>query len=444
MMSRRSRYFPFLMVLVALAIAAPAPADVKVKTKNTAAGHSSESTVYIKGARQRDESGQMPFATILQCDKQRLLQVNDKCKVYMVTPLAAEEPEAAPGKGKTQPAAQPAKSTTKGGVVTYTMTMTDTKERKPMLGFVARHIKSSTTATSSPDACMKTSMKSEMDGWYADLSLGLTCSRASARPPSMGMEKPDCQDEYRMKRVGTARLGYPLQQTVTMHSEGGTFTSTTEALEISKDTLDAGLFDVAADYKEVTSYQELMCMPSRESMMAQAQAQAAAAAPSAEPARQKRAGVLLIGVVGFNNKSDKEVSLENLRQRLIGHFTEMNVDAIALDKTTDEEIHDEATEKHCDYVLYTDLVSIRQSAQAKIGGFFGKATGAGSGRGGKFESKVDFRLYPIADHAQKASLVAKVSAKEDKDAEETTSDALLQEAEEVMEQVAKDARRGRP
>ncbi len=440
-MNRRSRYFSFLMVLVALAVAAPAPADVKVKTKNTAAGHSSESTVYIKGARQRDENAQMPFATILQCDKQRLLQVNDKCKVYMVTPLAAEEPAAAP-KGKTQPAAQPAKSTTKGGVVTYTMTMTDTKERKPMLGFVARHIKSSTTATSSPDACMKTSMKSEMDGWYADLSLGLNCSRASARPPSMGMEKPDCQDEYRMKRVGTARLGYPLQQTVTMQTEGGTFTSTTEALEISKDTLDAGLFDVAADYKEVTSYQELMCMPSRQTTTAEAMAPSAS---SAEPTRQKRAGVLLIGVVGFNNKSDKEVSLENLRQRLIGHFTAMNVDAIALEKTTDEEIHDEATEKHCDYVLYTDLVSIAQSAQAKIGGFLGKATGSGSGRGGKFESKVDFRLYPIADHPQKASLVAKVSAKEDKDAEETTSDALLQEAEEVMEQVGKDARkRGRP
>ncbi len=435
-MKPRSRSFYVLMALLMAAVAAPA--DVKVKTKNTTAGQSSESTVYIKGTRQRDESAQMPFATILQCDKQRMLQVNDKCKVYMVTPLAAEEEAAAP-KGKTQPAAQPAKSTTKGGVVTYTMTMTDTKERKTMLGFVARHIKSSTTATSSPEACMKTSMKSEMDGWYADLSLGLTCSRASARPPSMGTEKSDCQDEYRMKRVGTARLGYPLQQTVTMQTEGGTFTSTTEALEISKDTLDPGLFDVAADYKEVTSYQELMCMPSRESMMAQA------AAPSAEPARQKRAGVLLIGVVGFNNKTDRDISLENLRQRLIGHFTNMNVDAIALEKTTDDEIHEEATEKHCDYVLYTDLVSIAQSAQAKVGGFLGKATGAGSGRGGKFESKVYFRLYPIADHPQKASLVAKVSAKEDKDAEETTSDALLQEAEEVMEQVAKDARkRGRP
>ena len=426
-MNRHSRYFSLLIVLVALAVAAPA--DVKVKTKNTAAGQSSESTVYIKGARQRDESAQMPFATILQCDKHRMLQVNDKCKVYMVTPLAAEEK--APASGK--PASQPAKST-KGGVVTYTTTMTDTKERKTMLGFPARHIKSSMTAESSPDACSKTSMKSETDGWYADLSVGLTCSRASARPPTM--EKPECQDKYRMKHVGTARLGYPLQQTSTMHTEGGDFTSTTEALEISKDTLDAGLFDVAADYKEVADYQALMCMPARESMTT--------ATPSAA-ARQKRAGVLLIGVVGFNNKSDKEVSLENLRQRLIGHFTAMNVDAIALEKTTDEEIHDEATEKHCDYVLYTDLISITQSAQAKVGGFFGKATGAGSGRGGKFESKVDFRLYPIADHPQKASLVAKVSAKEDKDAEETTSDALLQEAEEVMEQVAKDARKkGRP
>ena len=115
-MKRLVRSLYVFAALLALTVAAPA--DIKVKTKNTMAGRSSESTVYIKGARQRDENPQMPFATILQCDKQRMLQVNDKCKVYMVTPLAEEE-AAAPGKGK--PAAQPAKPTTQGGVVTYTM-----------------------------------------------------------------------------------------------------------------------------------------------------------------------------------------------------------------------------------------------------------------------------------------------------------------------------------
>jgi hypothetical protein len=298
-------------------------------------------------------------------------------------------------------------------------------------------------AESSPDACMKTSMKQEMDGWYADLSMGLNCSRASARPPRMGMEKPDCQDTIRMKRVGTGRLGYPLQQTVTIHAEQGDFTSTTEALEISKDTLDDGLFDVGSDYREVTSYQELMCMPSQRSMMGQMATPSTAAAAMAMA--HKRPGTLRIGVVHFGNKSDREISLEDLRQRLMGHFTEMNVDTVPLDKESEAEIHDEATEKHCDYVLYTDLTSIIQSAQAKVGGFFGKVTGAGSGRGGKFESKLDFRLYPIAYHPDKASLVSKASAKEDKDAEETTSDALQQEASEVMEQIGKDAaRRGRP
>lgn len=443
-MKRLTPSFYVFAVLLALAVAAPA--DIKVKTKTTTAGHSSESTVYIQGARQRDENPQSPFATILQCDKQRMLQVNDKCKVYMVTPLAAEEEPAAPGKGKSQPAAQPAKSTTKGGVVTYTTTMTDTKERKTMLGYPARHIKSSMSAESSPDACTKTSMKSETDGWYADLSVGLTCSRASARPTNpMAMEKPDCQDQFRMKRVGGGRLGYPLQQTMTMHTENGDFTMSTEAEEISKETLDAGLFDVPADYQEVTSYQALMCMPSRESMMARAQSEAEDSEAPAAPAAHKRPGVLLIGVVGLENQSGREISLENLRQRLIGHFTGMNVDAVALNQTTDDEIHDEATEKHCDYVLYTTLTSIAQSAQAKIGGFFGKATGTGSGRGGKFESKVDFRLYPIADHPGKASLVSKASAKEDKDADETTSDALEQESQQVMQQIGKDAaKRGRP
>jgi hypothetical protein len=438
-MKRLVRSFYVFAALLALTVAAPA--DIKVKTRNTMAGRSSESTVYIKGARQRDENPQMPFATILQCDKQRMLQVNDKCKVYMVTPLAEEE-AAPPAKGK--PAAQPAKSGSEGGVVTYTSVMTDTKERKTMLGYPARHIKSSMTAESSPDACMKTSMKQEMDGWYADLSMGLNCSRASARPPSMGMEKPECQDTIRMKRVGTGRLGYPLQQTVTIHTEQGDFTTTTEALEISKDTLDDGLFDVGDDYREVTSYPELMCMPSQQSRMGQMGTPSTAATAAAAMAH-KRPGMLRIGVVHFGNHSDREISLENLRQRLMGHFTEMNVDAVPLDRTTDAEIHGEATEKHCDYVLYTDLVSLTQSAQAKVGGFFGKVTGAGSGRGGKFESKVDFRLYPIADHPNKASLVSNASVKEDMDAEETTSEALQKESEAVMEQIGKDAaRRGRP
>ena len=428
-MKRRSHYFYTPVALLMLALTAAAPADVKVKTKNTAAGHSSESTVYIKGARQRDENPQMPFVTILQCDQKRMLQVNDKCKVYMVTPMAAEEEAAATGKAK--PATQPAKST-KGGVVTYTTTMTDTRERKTMLGFPARHIKSSMTAESSPDACTKTSMKTETDGWYADLSVGLSCSRASARPPTMG--QPDCVDQYHMKRVGTARLGYPLQQTMTAHTESGDFSSFTEALEISKDTLDDALFDVPPEYKEVSNYQELMCMGAPASMTPQTTATA-----------HKRAGVLLIGAVHFGNKSDRDISLENMRQRLMGHFTEMKVDTVPLDKTTDAEIHDEATEKHCDYVLYTDLTSITQSAQAKVGGFIGRSTGAGSGRGGKFESKVDFRLYPIADHPDKANLVSSASIKEDKDADETTSDALQKESAAVMEQVQKDAaRRGRP
>jgi hypothetical protein len=115
----------------------------------------------------------------------------------------------------------------------------------------------------------------------------------------------------------------------------------------------------------------------------------------------------------------------------------MNVDAIALDKTTDPEIHAEALEKKCDYVLYTNLSSITQSAQAKVGGAFGKATGAGSGRGGKFESKLDFRLYPTADHPGKASLVSNASAKEDMSAEDTTAEALKKESQAVMEQIGK-------
>ena len=51
-------------------------ADLKVKTRSTFQGHASEGTVYIKGARMRDESSFGPvLLTITQCDQRRIITV---------------------------------------------------------------------------------------------------------------------------------------------------------------------------------------------------------------------------------------------------------------------------------------------------------------------------------------------------------------------------------
>jgi hypothetical protein len=248
-------------------------ADAKLKTRLNMGGMKQESTVYIKGARQRTEfAGMMPgmaMTTILQCDLKRSVQLNDAKKLYLITPLDVEEkaPTLPAGKsapaGSKQGAAQPAK----GGVVTVTQNLQDTGERKPMFGYEARHIKSKMSMQASPGACAQTDMQIEADGWYADISPGLSCE--ALRPPRMQMgraERAECQDRFQVRRTGAGKLGYPLQMTITYKGKSGTdFTTSTETLELSPATLDQALFEIPAGYTEAKSYREMM--PSMREMM---------------------------------------------------------------------------------------------------------------------------------------------------------------------------------
>src|SRR5229473_5000732 len=103
---------------------------------------------------------------------------------------------------------------------------------------------------SSPDACQPQQMKMETDGWYINLEYGLSCG--SARPPQMGGRPAPqgCRDRYQFKRTGPTNLGYPLIETTTMYGSDGSvqFTMSKEVIELSRQTLDAALFDVPAGY----------------------------------------------------------------------------------------------------------------------------------------------------------------------------------------------------
>ncbi len=424
-------------------VASAAWADVKVRTKNTMAGHTSESAVYIKGARQRSETAMGPgisLINLMQCDQKRTVQINNSCKVYMVTPTeedAGKEEAAAPA---AKPAAKSASAKSqRGGVVTYVSATTDTTERKTMFGYVARHLKSSMTTESSPDACTKADFRMEADGWYANLSVGLTCSAS----PGAGMggrggpgAPPDCQDRIRFRRTGP-NPGYPLKATRTIYSGGQSFTTTTETLELSKDPLDAGLFEVPAGYREVHSMQELMCVGDMQSMMAKAMkgemseqelAAAAGAAAGARPAASKGAGKLRIGVVGFANQTDNPLAMEAPRQRLVDEIIAREVDAVHLDQTTPEEIVAEAREKDCDFILYTDVTKIKQGG-GKLGGMFGKVTG-GAGGMGKYEVAVNFRLFATGDEG--ARLASSASTKGEGEPGEVLASVMSEEAKQAV------------
>lgn len=371
------RRVQFLSLLLLLLAATQAAADLKLKTKNTSMGNSSESTTYIKGARQRGEMlmGPARMTTIMQCDRKRTITISDACRTYMIAPMDPETgmpaaAQAPPASGRTR----------QGGTVTIHNTSSDTGERQPMFGYTARHIKGTMSMRSSPDACNPSDMRMETDGWYADFSAaGATCSM-TPRPGAGAQIRPDCQDRYIYTGSRSARLGYPMKLTTTVYSQGQRFTTTTETLELSRATLDPELFDVPQDYTEVDSYQGLMCT-------------AAMTGQGATPpmrSRSRRGGRGPICVARFGNLTEIELALEEWREALLEDFNQLRVEAIPLEATERRELQNEAEEKGCGHILYTDVATARRQAARRPGAAARRAAG--------YESTLKFELMPNGDY----------------------------------------------
>jgi hypothetical protein len=129
----------YCTLVVLLGLSSLASADLKIKTRTTMMGRTTESTVYIKGPRQRTEMsfGGHGTVSIMQCDQKKLITINgNQCMVMAMgggetscpsmPNLAALAREGAGGE------AAPAR---KGGVLTITRTANDTGERQDMLGY---------------------------------------------------------------------------------------------------------------------------------------------------------------------------------------------------------------------------------------------------------------------------------------------------------------------
>jgi hypothetical protein len=441
---------------VVLFAATSARADLRIKQRTTMQGQSFESDVAIKGQRQRTEQQVGPYknVSVMQCDMKRILNISEATRKYTVTPLVSETADE--GAASTTPA-RPASAGAprRGGVVTYVMSMTDTGERKQMFGFTARRIKTVTKSEASPDACNTETFHYETDGWYIDFDFNFDClNNQQAASPTYGGAQPECRDRIRYRRTGTAKMGYPVQVTTSFFKDGKVqFTSMTEVLEISRATLDAALFDVPAGYTEARSQQELYD-PSAMAAAMQAQsrdddddddsgaasaasggAMMAAPRPAASSSvGAKRAGVVRIGVIPPSNKTDKQVGIDALRAQLVSALSSGNVEAVALDASSPGGMEAEARAKECDYVLYTDIVSVKQSAASKIGGFLGRATGASDGKE-RHEARVEFSLVPAGSSAP--LLESNATAKEDGTADAAVASALRRQAQLVAAKVRK-------
>ena len=415
----------------------PITGDFKIVIKNTMAGNTSQGTTMIKGSRQRDETsmamGQSQI-TITQCDLKRSIQINDSARKYVITSFPTDEGETTgAGGGHAQGAAGSAQ---RGGVVSLTINTVDTGERKEMFGFTARHLKRTTMMESGPGACNQNKMKIENDGWYINLEYGLACE-SSSRAPQMGPTSQGCRDRYQYHRTGPATLGFPLSETTTMYGEDGraTFTMTKEVVEISRQSLDAALFEIPAGYTQAASQQEMYGAPSMDQVMAQAQERAGQNSTptnnplASGPATANAQARAKVGVVEFNNKAKASVSTDSLRQQLIAVLNGNGIDAVALNASSASEAALEAKAKGCAYILYTDISTLKTASSGKkLGGFLGKATGVTSGESGKSEAKLDYRLVGVDSTSPK--LQSSAAAKEET-AEASVNAALQDEARAV-------------
>ncbi len=384
-------------------------ADIKITYKVTMpGGMQSESTTMIKGARERSEQRMgygMDQVSITQCDLRRTIQLSDKTKKYIITPVD-DDSSPTTSASSTSAASGPSGPSRQGGVVTSVITATDTGERKEMFGFTARHVKTSVRMESSPDACNPVKQHIERDGWYIDLNFGLNCELGGGRPPVMGRPaRPNCVDRYRSRHVGAGRTGFPLIETTIVYDQNDReqVRMTKEVTDLSRQPLDAALFDIPTGYTEARNTDELNAVNPNDMMQEmmknrqQATANENQEMPGTVPNQSKRAGTIRVGVVQISNKTDHSISTEALRERLIGGIEGSNVEAVPLNATSPTEADAEAKVKQCDFVLYTDVSALKLSAAKKIGGLLGRATGVGSGGGDKTESKVDFKLIPVGD-----------------------------------------------
>jgi hypothetical protein len=295
-----------------------------------------------------------------------------------------------------------------------------------------------------------------MDGWYIDLEINFECLTSYQRPSANPMDRPTgCQDQMRFRRVGTARLGYPVLVTTRYFKKDGSVQTEMkqEVVSLSRETLDPALFDIPAGYQLASSQQELFDPMAMMKAMQQAHGggneseagnrpetggmstanNAMNASGSMGTSGAKQPGMIRVGVVRVGNKTTQSIDAGNLRSLLIASIIEGSVEAVPLNETVPDAAQAEAKQKNCDYVLFTDVSGLKQSTANKIGGMLGRATGASSGAD-RFEAKLDYTLTPVAGGTPTQ---ANASAKEEGGADASVNAALKKEAQAVVSKVRK-------
>lgn len=482
-----------LFVITAmLTIAGSAMADVKVKTKQTMSGQVSENTSFIKGKRQRTEMMGGVMVSITQCDLGRDLQLNPQTKTYMVN-LYDDGTAAEPGRSAAGSPGKTAESQ-KGGTMFVTTTIKDTGERKQMFGYTARHIIQTIETETSPDACAPSKTKMEMDMWVIDAEFNLACTQTRSYKPYNGGKASGCTDKIQQKTVGTAKSGYPVYQKMTTFDANGkeSYTMVQEVVEISKATLDAGLFDAPADYREVKDAAQMYgtasstnsgvnysgpssgantntSLPSSSGLGSSIRNAAAPRSDNAGGVSAKQPGTVRIGLASVKTGSVGEgISAADLSAAVsnsLGEFLKgTKVEIVPLEARLASAQTEEARQKECDYVIYANVShkkgggggfgfgkvlaqTVAQTGIGHTGSVAGNLAGqiattaivsAGSMSDNvkkKDEITLDIKVLSTADNS--AALAKQFKAKASSDGDDIISTVVEQAAQAIVDTLGK-------
>jgi hypothetical protein len=294
----------------------------------------------------------------------------------------------------------------RGGVITETVTVTDTGERRQMFGFEARHIKTVLARQPGEGACETKATTVETDAWYVDLPEYTSCP--TAPPPAPTPPPADgqgvCTDRVVPQQSGEAKIGFALSTVVTTsvvdlkdkdRKEKDVTTISMEVTDLKVTTLDKTLFEVPPGYTEVKDYASLL--PSIAAGGTLSDAVFGSIVDGTSTVAAKKDGVIRVGIVTPANKSGKEMPDMRLLGSMLGGFTNEPFEGLPVSGTTPADIDRDAASKACDYVLVSEIAEVKSSKPGKVGGLLKKMSGDANAASEVHDVRIDYKLFAVGD-----------------------------------------------
>lgn len=371
----------------------PAFADYKITQKRTMQGMGQETTVYSKGVRERRETKMvmegdaetmammaqmMPNVVhISQCDLKQDVSLNDAKKLYFVDPYdwTSLTPE--------QKIRRPAEKVTIKGTMTVSSIVTDSGKRQQMFGMTAKWLKHVQSMESSADSCEgRSNMRMETEGWYVDLVL------QQDRCPTPRVEGPTYSGGCRPRMIikGMQDPGFLLTGTIKTYIDDKLqMTSSVETTALSKATLDQALFEIPKGYTEAASLAELSKTSFDPSAMMGSSGAPAKTPPTAGvPSGPAMKAVAVDLLTGNTQKLDQT----SIRNYIASKVSLSGMAGYAVNSAA------EIASGNYANVISVEIKKIKESSGAKIGGLFGKVTGADdAAKLGDTEAEIVVNIY---------------------------------------------------